>query len=27
MPSPTNTVVMRAAGWQVFRQTEITEPM
>ena len=27
MPSPTNTETMRAAGWQVFRQTEVTEPI
>ncbi len=27
MPSPTNTVAMRAADWQVFRQTEVTGPM
>ncbi len=26
-PSPTNTVAMRAAGWQVLRQTEVTGPM
>ena len=27
MPSPTNTETMRAAGWKVFRQTELTGPM
>src|SRR5439155_15651421 len=27
MPSPTNTETMRASGWQVFGQTEVTEPM
>ena len=27
MPSLTNTEAMRAAGWEVFRQTEVTGPM
>jgi putative hydrolase of the HAD superfamily len=27
MPSPTNPGAMRAAGWQVFRQTEVTGPI
>jgi len=27
MPSATNTEAMRAAGWQVLRQTEVTGPM
>ncbi len=27
MPWPTNTETMRAAGWQVLPQTEITEAM
>ena len=27
MSSPTNTVAIRAAGWHVFRQRDVTEPM